>query len=132
MDKPRRSAGMRGNPMNAVPEHRAVSTTPSTTPKAKSEPQAPVRDLASRFVKPKVLMGEVTAPRGQQIAAERDAVRAFMLAHRLQPSHWAAKAGVAPGELLAFLSGHARSMTPETLAKLAAAANATETQILGR
>jgi hypothetical protein len=128
MDKPRRSAGMRGNPMNPAP--RAVSTTPP--PKAKAEPAAPVRTTASRFVKPKVLMGEVTAPRGQQIAAERDAVRAFMLAHRLQPSVWAAKAGVPAGELLAFLSGHARTLPPQSAVKLAAAANATEDQMFGR
>ena len=119
---------MRGNPMNPVPH--AVSN--ALPPKAKAEPAAPVRTTASRFVKPKVLMGEVTAPRGQQIAAERDSVRTFMQGRRLQPSVWAAKAGVPASELLAFLSGHARSMTPETLAKLAAAANATEAQILGR
>jgi hypothetical protein len=128
MDKPRRSAGMRGNPMNATP--RAISNAPPPEPKL--EPQAPQRTSASRFVKPKVLMGEVAAPKGQQIAAERDAVRAFMQARRLQPSVWAAKAGVPASELLAFLSGHARSLPPQTAAKLAAAANATEEQMFGR
>lgn len=126
--RPRRSAGMRGNPMNAAPEHRPISTTP----KARAESVQPERTSASRFVKPKVLMGEVTAPKGELIAAEREQVRAFMLAKRLQPSTWAAKAGIAPRELLAFLSGRARSLPPETARKLAAAANATEAQMFGR
>ena len=119
---------MRGNPMHAAP--RPVSNAPP--PKPKPDPQPPQRTSASRFVKPKVLMGEVAAPRGQQIAAERDAVRAFMQARRLQPSAWAAKAGVPASELLAFLSGHARTLPPETAAKLASAANATEDQMFGR
>ena len=126
--RPRRSAGMRGNPLNAAPEHRAISTTP----KARHEAKAPERTSASRFVKPKVLMGEVTAPKGELIAAEREQVRAFMLAHRLQPTVWAAKADIAPGELLAFLSGRARSLSPQTAAKLAACANATIDQMFGR
>lgn len=67
-------------------------------------------------------MGEVAAPKGQLIAAEREAFRAFMRRSRLQPSDWARKAGVAPGVVLAFLSGRARSIPPADAAKLAEAA----------
>jgi DNA-binding Xre family transcriptional regulator len=114
----RKSAGMRGNPRHAAPEHRPISTTP------KAGPQAPQRDRVStsRYVKPKVLMGEVAAPRGQQIGEQRDAFRAFMLARHLRPSDWAKAAGIAPGEIMAFLTGHARTIPAASLAKLADAA----------
>ncbi len=45
-----------------------------------------------------------------------------MLRARLTPTTWARDAGVAPGEILAFLSGHARSIAPQTAQKLAGAA----------
>jgi hypothetical protein len=118
MDKPRRSAGMRGSPANPNPD-RAISTTP----KARAEAPAPERVSSSAYPRPKILMGEVTAPKGQLIAAERDAFRAFMLRARLTPTSWARAAGVAPGEIMAFLSGHARAIAPETVQKLARAAN---------
>lgn len=66
-------------------------------------------------------MGEVAAPRGQEIGYQRDAFRAFMIARRLRPSDWAKAAGVAPGEVMAFLTGHARSISDESLGKLASA-----------
>jgi hypothetical protein len=118
MDKPRRSAGMRGSPANPDPEP-AISATPKPQP----EPQQPPRVSTSPHPKPKVLMGEVAAPKGQLIAAERNAFRAFMLRARLTPTRWARDAGVGSGEILAFLSGHARSIAPETAEKLARAAN---------
>jgi hypothetical protein len=110
---------MRGNPCNAAPEHRPISITP------KARPEAPVREQVStsRYAKPKVLMGEVAAPRGQQIGQQRDAFRAFMLARHLRPSDWARTAGVAPGEIMAFLTGHARTIPLASLEKLASAAN---------
>jgi hypothetical protein len=110
---------MRGNPRNAAPEHRAISTTP------KARPEAPERERVStsRYAKPKVLMGEVAAPRGQQIGQQRDAFRAFMIARHLRPSDWARSAGVPPGEVMAFLTGHARAIPPASLEKLARAAN---------
>jgi len=114
----RRSAGMRGSPRNAAPEHRPISTTPKARPQA----QQPERVSTSRYAKPKVLMGEVAAPRGQQIGQQRDAFRAFMIARHLRPSDWARAAGIAPGEILAFLTGHARSIAPASLEKLARAA----------
>ena len=110
---------MRGSPRNAAPEHRPVSTTP------KAMPQAPERERisTSRYAKPKVLMGEVAAPRGQEIGQQRDAFRAFMIARHLRPTEWARQAGIAPGEIMAFLTGHARSIAPAALEKLARAAN---------
>ncbi|HEY0265507.1 MAG TPA: hypothetical protein VGC16_02070 [Rhizomicrobium sp.] len=111
---------MRGSPANAAPEHRPISTTPKVRPQT----PPPERVSASPHPKPKVLMGEVAAPKGQLIAAERDAFRAFMLAHRLTPSTWAAAAGVPTGQILAFLTGRARAISPAVAAKLAAAAGA--------
>ena len=117
---------MRGSPLVPNPE-RAISTTP----KAQAEPQQPQRVSASPHPKPKVLMGEVTAPKGQRIAAERDAFRTFMLHARLTPTQWARDAGVGSGEILAFLSGHARSIAPESVEKLARAANVSVDTLLG-
>jgi len=68
-------------------------------------------------------MGEVVGPRGIEIGHQRDAFRAFMVARHLRPSEWARTAGVAPGEIMAFLTGHARVIPPASLEKLARAAN---------
>lgn len=116
---PRRSAGMRGSPLNRAPEHRPISTTP---PRRAPEPAQPQRVSTSPYAKPKVLMGEVAAPKGQLIGAQRDAFRAFMMARHLRPTEWARDAGVPAGEILAFLTGKARSISDATLQKLAAAA----------
>ena len=110
---------MRGSPRHAAPEHRVLSCTP---PKPRAQAAQPERVSASPYAKPKILMGEVAAPRGQQIGAQRDAFRAFMLARRLRPTAWARAAGVPSGEILAFLSGNVRSIAPETAEKLAQAA----------
>ena len=123
-DRPRRSAGMRGTPRNDAPEHRPISTVP---PKPRAEPKKPERVSTSRYVKPKVLMGEVAAPRGPEtgkpeIGKQRDAFRAFMIARHLRPSEWARAAGVPPGEVLGFLTGKIRTIAPQTLEKLAQAA----------
>ena len=108
---------MRGSPTAPNPE-RAISTTPKAMP----QDERPARVSNSAHPKPKILMGEVAAPKGQLIAAEREAFRAFMQRARLAPTSWARAAGVSPGEILAFLSGHARSIAPQTLEKLAQAA----------
>jgi hypothetical protein len=117
---------MRGNPMHGAPEHRPISTTPKSRPEA-AHP-APVS--RSRHPKPEVLIGEVSAPKGQMIAAERGAFRTFMRKHRLQPTSWARDAGVPPNEVLAFLSGQARSIPRESLEKLAAAARCATQDLL--
>ena len=109
---------MRGSPRNAAPEHRPVSTTPKPQPEAK-----PLERVStSRFAKPKILMGEVTGPRGREAGPARERLRAFMIAQHLQPSQWAKNAGIAPGEIMAFLTGHARAIPAASLEKLARAA----------
>ncbi|HEY1876685.1 MAG TPA: helix-turn-helix transcriptional regulator [Rhizomicrobium sp.] len=109
---------MRGSPRDARPEHRPISTTPKARPEAKQAE----RISTSRHAKPKVLMGEVAAPRGTKIGLNRDAFRGFMIARHLRPTEWAKAAGIPAGEIMAFLTGHARILTPQTLAKLARAA----------
>jgi DNA-binding Xre family transcriptional regulator len=122
---------MRGTPRSDAPEHRPISTVP---PKPRAEPKQPERVSTSRHVKPKVLMGEVAAPiqkfaasggRGLEIGKQRDAFRAFMIARHLRPTEWARLAGIAPGEILAFLTGKSRSIAASTLEKLARAAGCT-------
>jgi DNA-binding Xre family transcriptional regulator len=111
---------MRGHPLNAAPEHRPISSDPPVKPRP--EPSLPVRTSSSRFTKPKVLMGEVTMPRGQEIGKQREAFRAFMQARRLTPTQWARAAGVPAGEVLGFLTGRVRAIAPANLEKLAHAA----------
>ncbi|MEI7789865.1 MAG: helix-turn-helix transcriptional regulator [Alphaproteobacteria bacterium] len=118
--KPRRSAGMRGHPLNAAPEHRDISSTVPDKPRP--EPEAPVRASSSRFASPKVLMGEVTMPRGQEIAQQREGFRAFMLARRLSPTVWARNAGIPAAQILGFLAGTTRTLPQTSLEKLARAA----------
>jgi hypothetical protein len=112
---------MRGNPSAPASEHRPISTTPKAMPEASQHE----RVSASRYARPKVLMGEVVGPRGVQIGHQRDAFRAFMVANGLRPSAWAGAAGIAPGEIMAFLAGHARTIPTASLEKLARVANCT-------
>jgi DNA-binding Xre family transcriptional regulator len=111
---------MRGTPRNDSPEDRPIPTTP---PKPRPEPKHAECVSSSPYAKPKVLMGEVAAPRGLEIGIQRDAFRAFMIARHLRPTEWARAAGVARGEILAFLAGRVRSIAPRTLEKLARSAN---------
>ena len=115
---------MLGNPLSEARQQKAISATP---PKPKPE-AAPAQAVSrSRYAKPKVLMGEVAAPkpldRGADIARQREALRNFMTARHLRPSEWARAAGVMPGEILAFLTGKSRAIAPASLEKLARAAN---------
>ena len=111
---------MRGTPRNDAPEHRPISTTP---PKPRTEAKQPERVSTSRYAKPKVLMGEVAAPRGLEIGRQREGFRAFMIAHHLRPTEWARAAGIPAGEILGFLTGKIRTIAPASLEKLARAAN---------
>jgi len=86
---------------------------------------APIRSIFRSYKNIEVLMGEVAAPRGLQIGLQRDAFRRFMLSRHLRPSEWARAAGVPAGEILGFLTGKARSISPAALEKLARAANCT-------
>ena len=124
---------MRGSPRNAAPEHLPVSTTPPNKPR--TEAKQAERISTSPYARPKVLMGEVAMPiqkfaasrggGGIEIGKQRDAFRAFMIARHLRPSEWARAAGVPSGEILGFLTGKTRSITPQTLERLAKAANCT-------
>ncbi|MDB5734415.1 MAG: hypothetical protein JWP16_2049 [Alphaproteobacteria bacterium] len=116
---------MRGSPASPLPEHGPISSVP----KFRSEKAQPERPSTSAYVRPKVLMGEVTAPpnafngsKGQMLAASRNALRAFMMGRRLVPSAWSREAGVPAAPLLAFLAGTARRIPPDIAAKLAAVA----------
>lgn len=71
--------------------------------------------------KPKTLMGEVAAPRPTQ-DDRREAFRAFMTSRRLRPTLWAKQAGIASGEILSFLTGRSRGLSPDVAEKLARAA----------
>ena len=122
---------MRGTPRNDAPEHRPISTTP---PKPRPDIKQPERVSTSPYAKPpgarsapkpKVLMGEVAAPRGLEIGRQRDAFRAFMIARHLRPTEWARDAGIPAGEILGFLTGKIRTIAPASLEKLARAANCT-------
>jgi len=115
----RRSAGMRGDPRTPRPEAQAISTTP---PPRRDTAEAAKPVSRSRHPKPQILMGEVIGPRGREIGAGRETLRAFMRRRRLSPTQWARKAGVPAGELLAYLTGHTRHLSAETAAKLANAA----------
>lgn len=125
---------MRGTPSNDATKAQLPSLP--VKPRAQNSHQAiqPARTVLSRFAKPKVLMGETDAPKlakGETIRAQRDALRAFMTKHHLRPSEWARAAGVAPGEILGFLTGQSRSIAPATLEKLAAVAKASPKDLLG-
>lgn len=71
--------------------------------------------------KPKTLMGEVAAPRPTH-DDRREAFRAFMTSRRLRPTLWAKQAGIASGEILSFLTGRSRGLSPDVAEKLARAA----------
>jgi hypothetical protein len=116
----RRSAGMMKSPREA--KDLPIAAKPR---QPRAEPRQPEPVSASPYPKPKVLMGEVAAPRGQEIGRQREAFRAFMTARHLRPTEWARTAGVPPGEILGFLTAKTRVIAPATLEKLAKAAGVT-------
>jgi cyclic pyranopterin phosphate synthase len=83
-------------------------------------PAAPPKASSNR-PRPKTLMGEVAAPRAAQ-DQHRDAFRAFMTSRRLRPTLWAQQAGITSGEILSFLTGRSRGLSPDAAEKLARAA----------
>ena len=112
---------MRGDPRSPRPEAE-ISNNP---PPRIATPDAAAPVSRSRHPRPQVLMGEVIGPRGKDIGAGREALRAFMRARHLAPTRWCADAGVPMGELLAYLTGRTRHLAPATLEKLAAVAGVT-------
>jgi cyclic pyranopterin phosphate synthase len=79
-----------------------------------------VPPAASR-AKPKAIMNEVAAPKPGP-HAQRDAFREFMATNRLRPTQWAKDANVPAAQILAYLTGQTRALSPETAKKLARAA----------
>ena len=68
---------------------------------------------------------------GGEVGKQREAFRAFMTARRLRPTEWARAAGVAPGEILGYLTAKTRSIAPESLEKLARVAKVTPQDMFG-
>ena len=125
---------MRGKPSNDAGKAPLPSLPVKSRAQTSHQTSQPTRTVSSRFAQPKVLMGETDAPKlakGEAIRAQREAFRAFMTRHHLRPSEWARAAGVAPGEILGFLTGQSRSIAPATLEKLAAVAKASPKDFLG-
>jgi hypothetical protein len=130
---------MLSRPGNVAPS--AISATPPK-PRPETAPAPPVS--SSRYAKPPgahsapkptVLMGEVVGPRVKdtgkaETGKQREALRAFIIAHHLSPTQWARAAGVPAGEILAFLTGQSRAIAPRSLAKLAQAANCAPEDLL--
>jgi cyclic pyranopterin phosphate synthase len=85
------------------------------------KPFKPMVAAAKSRAKPKTLMTEVSAPR-PGVHAQRDAFREFMASHRLRPTQWAKDAGVPSAQVLAYLTGQSRTLSPEAQKKLAKAA----------
>lgn len=61
----------------------------------------------------------------------RAAIRAFMRARKLKPRPWALRAGVSEGALRNYLSGRSATLTTRTVERLAKAADASVTDVLG-
>jgi len=73
--------------------------------------------------RPTTLMGEVVAPPPRPDATgQREAFRAFMVAHRLRATEWAKDAGVPAAQIYAFLTGSIRAIPPDMAERLARAA----------
>ena len=115
------------NPREAAAPRLPVKKVSSPRPEAaRPEPVS-----TSPYPRAKVLMGEVAAPRGQEISKQREAFRAFMTARHLRPTEWARAAGVAPGEILGYLTAKTRSIAPESLEKLARVAKVAPQDMFG-
>jgi cyclic pyranopterin phosphate synthase len=87
---------------------------------AYSAPQrlAPTRAAPGRARPSSVMSEGPRAPR-PDTAGQREAFRAFMMAHRLRASEWAKAAGVPAAQIYSFLTGRAPSMPRDVAEKLA-------------
>jgi hypothetical protein len=61
----------------------------------------------------------------------RDALRAYMAAEGLKPTRWSLDAGLSGRALSHFLEGRSKSLSPDSLDKLARARRRTVTDLLG-
>ncbi len=85
--------------------------------KAAAKPPVAIR----QSVKPRTLMGEVSAPRPGP-DSRREAFRSFMTSQRLRATDWAKSAGVPAGQIYAFLTGRSRGLSTDVAERLARAA----------
>jgi len=101
---------------------------------AAPEIETPIEAKPGRPAKaaPRVLMHEVTGPRGATAAGDREALRTFMVARRLRATEWAKSAAVPVNELYGFLSGRSRALSSGSAEKLAKAARASLDEMFGR
>ena len=102
--------------------------TPSRERQAKTSPK-PVTPARAT---PRVLIHETAAPRAAPATGERDALRQFMLARRLQVSQWAKSAEVPVNELYGYLRGRSRALSAASAERLAKAARASTDEMFGR
>ena len=72
-------------------------------------------------VRPKTLMGEVSAPRIDS-NAQREAFRAFMTSRHLRATEWAKEAGVPAAQVYGYLTGRSRNLSNDAAERLARAA----------
>ena len=113
-----KSGGKSGAFVAAAPARKSAAM------QAKSSGIESPRETVSRGKKPtpKVIMGEVFAPKLAAPDAQREAFRAFMTRNRLRATQWARDADVPVGQILGYLTGQSRALSPATAAKLAKAA----------
>ena len=98
---------------------------------AASSPK-PAKAEAKRSGNPRVLMTEVSAPRGAHASSEREALRRFMSERRLRPTEWTKSAGLPVNELYGFLAGRSRVLSSSSAERLAKAARASVEEMFGR
>lgn len=97
-----------------------------------SPPQFETKSARPGKLSPRVLMHEVTSPRGSNSAGEREALRKFMIARHLRATEWAKSAAVPVNELYGYLSGRSRALAAGSAEKLAKAARASLDEMFGR
>ena len=90
------------------------------------------RTAAAAKASPRVLIHEAAAPRPAPATGEREALRTFMLARRLQVSQWAKSAEVPVNELYGYLGGRSRALSAASAERLAKAARASIDEMFGR
>jgi cyclic pyranopterin phosphate synthase len=97
-----------------------------------AKPAAPAKPSGHARATPTVLIHETAAPPTAPATGERERLRAFMLARRLQVSQWAKSAEVPVNELYGYLRGRSRALSAASAERLAKAARASTDEMFGR
>ncbi len=100
--------------------------------KTGAKPLGPPKAAGLAKATPRVLIHETAAPRAAPATGEREALRKFMLAHRLLVSQWAKSAEVPVNELYGYLRGRSRALSAASAERLAKAARASTDEMFGR